>query len=343
METDIDLQSSMGNFGWEELIGGFVIPYIFRMEMKLCSLEIFTRHVARNFHRNLQDGDLHEFDELHTYQLTQIESYLMNEINHTHCDSLYDHIFRCGDPMVELTDIVKMTQFYHDIHQKLTHGKDYDLQNCGILSIQLRKVDGCKDPILLPYVRLDGNRMVSISRCTFYKETPIQIALLAGINLQYMKFMCKVLQMKITGIGLCMPFEEIQEKMDRKQMEVREYWPDEDLWKRFYPPMESASRSFDSCDDSSESSHHDDPDIPTSSSDAVPANQQQQTATMTSILSSQPASGHRVKKRVTFAIDENGNGPSPASPSKRLRSDKVTPKSVGKSKEKKKKKVSVLR
>lgn len=119
METNIDHQSDMGHFGWEELFGGIVIPYILRENKKFCSLEIFTKHVASDFHCNLNDDELHKFDDLQIHPLTPIESYLMNEINHMHCDSLYDHKFQGGDSLVELNDINQMIRFFARLSSKV--------------------------------------------------------------------------------------------------------------------------------------------------------------------------------------------------------------------------------
>lgn len=234
METDIDIQSDMGRFGWEELIGGVVIPYIVRGNKKFSSREIFTKHVARNFYNNLNDVDLLEFEGLQIHRLTQIESYLMNEINHLHCESLYDHSFKIDDPLLEIGDIGEMAQFFHDCHQKLNRGDEYDLKNGGILNIRIKK-NGRRYEFRVPYVRVDCILYVPINKCEFYKGTPKQSIKLTGINLQYMKFMHKVLQLRVDNIGPCMPFEEIRDALSSTaQIKVTEYWPKDDLSNRFY-------------------------------------------------------------------------------------------------------------
>lgn len=244
METDIDIQSDMGRFGWEELIGGLVIPYIVRGNRKFCSLEIFTKHVARNFYNNLNDVDLQKFDGLQIHHLTEIESYLMNEINHFHCDSLYDHNFEIDDPLLEIGDIGGMAQFFHDCHQKLNRGGDYDLKNGGILKIRIKN-NGRRNEFRVPYVRLNCILYVPINKCEFYKGTPKQSVELTGINLQYMKFMHKVLRMRVDNIGPCMPFEEIHDAFSSTdQIKVTEYWPKNDLLNRFYMSAEPTILTF---------------------------------------------------------------------------------------------------
>lgn len=234
METDIDIQSDMGRFGWEELIGGLVIPYIVRGNRKFSSLEIFTKHVARNFYNNLNDVDLLEFEGLQTHGLTQIESYLMNEINHLHCESLYDHSFKIDDPLLEIGDIGGMAQFFHDCHQKLNRGDEYDLKNCGILNIRIKK-NGRRYEVRVPYVRVNCILYVPINKCEFFKGTPKQSINMTGINLQYMKLMHKVLRLRVDNMGPCMPFEEVYDALGSTvQIKVNEYWPKDDLSNRFY-------------------------------------------------------------------------------------------------------------
>lgn len=238
METDIDLLSDMGRFGWEELIGGLVIPYIVRGNRKYCSLEIFTKHVARQFYSNLNDVDLQKFDGFQIHHLTEIESYLMNEINYLHCESLYDHKFKEGDPLLEIGDIGDMAQFFHDCHQKLNRGDEYDLKNGGILNIRIKK-SGRRREFQVPYVRLNSILYVPINKCEFYTGTPKKSVKLTGVNLQYMKFMHKVLRLEIDNIGSCMPFEEIHDAFaSTDQMKVTEYWPKHDLLNRFYVSAE---------------------------------------------------------------------------------------------------------
>lgn len=231
---DVDIESDMGHFGWEELISGTVIPFIVRENKKYCSLDIFTKHLVRDIHANLKDDDLKKFDDLQTYALTQIESYLLNEINHLHCDSLYRHNFKIGDFLVELNDINLMSQFFHDCRQKLTYGDEYDLRICGILRI--RRNSDSRD-FLVPYVRIDDAPYVLINKCKFYKTPPKKCVKLKGINLQYMKFVCKVLHMKIDDIGHCMPFNEIEKGFGPGRIDAREYWPNRNLSEQFYTPM----------------------------------------------------------------------------------------------------------
>lgn len=315
---DIDIESDMGHFGWEELIGGFVMPYIVRENKKYCSLDIFTKHGARYFHWNMNDDDLRTIDDLQTYPLTQIESYLMNEINHLHCDSLYDHNFKNGDTLLELNDIKQMIRYFYDCHQKLSYGDEYELHSGGILSIRIR-IDEIRKDFLVPYVQHNCIRYVPINKCEFYNGTPKQSIKLTGINLQYMKFMHKVLEMEIGNIGQCTSFEDIATEIGHKRMKVREYWPKKDLRSRFYTSMEPTIGTFDVSDESSTESQHEFEfgwEIPIISQQmpvtVVPAKQPTQ---QHQIITIEPPSDGTNQFTVephnqSTEIDENGNEPS---------------------------------
>lgn len=254
METniDIDSESDMGHFGWEELFGGFVIPYIIRREEKFSALQIFSKLVAHSTMCISNDADLLKFDDVQTWPLTQIESYLLNEINHMHCDGLYDHTFKSGDKLVELNVIRQMAKFIHDCQQKINFGIDYDLDVCGILCIRMEKDEWLKE-YLVPYVRLNCMRYVPFTNCEFYNGTPRASVTLTSVDLQYMKFMHKVLHLEVQDIAHCISFEEIVKDIGPNRVTVNEYWPENQL----DPSSATTIRTIDLSDESSSDNQND--------------------------------------------------------------------------------------
>lgn len=235
MDTDID--TDKGHFGWDELFAGIFIPYILRSKKKFSALQFFSKDVAHLTMCISNDADLLRFDDLQTCPLTLNESYLLNEINHMHCDGDYGHTFKCGDELLEFDVLRQMAKFFHDCQQKIIFGVNYDLKVCGILAIRLKKDDWHKE-YLVPYVRLNCIRYVPFANCEFYKGTPRTSVTLTNVNLQYMKFMCKVLRLGIEDIAHCISFEEILEDIGSKRVTVHEYWPEKFAWSQFHPSSE---------------------------------------------------------------------------------------------------------
>lgn len=169
----------------------------------------------------------------------------------------------------------------------------------------------------MPYVRLNGIFHVPTNECEFYNGTPKQSVKLKGFHLQYMKFMHKVLRLPIDNIGLCAPLKEIEEEIGKKRMKVYEYWPEKDLWDRFYPSIEPTIRTFDVSDESSDTSANgmsSSSEVPTTSQEQmpltfIPANQRPLTMTTIEPPSepNQRTTGRAKKKE---EVDENGNEPS---------------------------------
>lgn len=216
-----------GKFGWEEFKCGILMPYIIRDNEKLCSIDMFNAQVLCKRENRMVDQDLLHFEGLPLHPLKRDDTYLMNEINHIHCDSMFEHHYKTGDRMVEVSDVAKMCQFIYDVHHKLFDGVEYKLSNAGILSVC---VTNDKD-YRVPYVIIASEMIVPLSHCPFFSGVPKRNVQLTGIGLQYMKFMLKVLRLNDT-IGDCLPWNEIYKAVGR--MYVTEYWPDDDLLNQFY-------------------------------------------------------------------------------------------------------------
>lgn len=111
--------ASFGHFGCESVpsdTNTYVIPYIYRQNVKLVSLNIFRAFL---FHYNIKLEDLPKsFKSIDKLKMSKEEAKLINEINIVHNDSYYPHTFNVNEELVQVKDVQDIAQYLLLQHKK---------------------------------------------------------------------------------------------------------------------------------------------------------------------------------------------------------------------------------
>lgn len=176
--------SLRGHFGWATF-GKTHIPYILRQGEKYCAVRMVENKLLNKYLHHLHQ-DIYSCTCVRSYYITEIETRLLNEINHKHCDSQFGReMFTLKDLVVRLSDANKFFQFLDVCYKKLLMGNSGPSDKCGFIRINKESV--------VPYTVRDNQQFVPL----FYFEgetdnLKLKADYLSGWDLSYLKFCCKV-------------------------------------------------------------------------------------------------------------------------------------------------------
>ncbi|KAI5722252.1 hypothetical protein M8J76_005910 [Diaphorina citri] len=181
----IDEPSTKGKFSWT-VVGVSSVPVILRRDGKYISVRIMEMKVLST-HLNFLHPDIYLQARVPSYEMTEAEHRLLNEINVRHCESKFGReSFSSKDLVVKLKDAIDFFMFLDVCYHKLQNGSStFGNDKCGFIRIN-------KDSVI-PYTVKDGERYVPI----FYFEgetdkLKTKSVELTGWELAYLKFCCKV-------------------------------------------------------------------------------------------------------------------------------------------------------
>uniref|UniRef100_A0A8D8ZNG1 Uncharacterized protein n=1 Tax=Cacopsylla melanoneura TaxID=428564 RepID=A0A8D8ZNG1_9HEMI len=181
----VDEPSTKGKFSWT-VVGVSSVPVILRRDGKYISVRIMEMKVLST-HLNFLHPDIYLQARVPSYEMTEAECRLLNEINVRHCESKFGRdSFSSKDLVVKLKDAIDFFVFLDVCYHKLQNGAStFGNDKCGFIRIN-------KDSVI-PYTVKDGERYVPI----FYFEgetdkLKTKSAELSGWELAYLKFCCKV-------------------------------------------------------------------------------------------------------------------------------------------------------
>ncbi|KAL1453887.1 hypothetical protein WDU94_010190 [Cyamophila willieti] len=181
----VDEPSTKGKFSWT-VVGVSSVPVILRRDGKYISVRIMEMKVLST-HLNFLHPDIYLQARVPSYEMTEAECRLLNEINLRHCESKFGRdSFSSKDLVVKLKDAIDFFMFLDVCYHKLQNGAStFGNDKCGFIRIN-------KDSVI-PYTVKDGERYVPI----FYFEgetdkLKTKSVELTGWELAYLKFCCKV-------------------------------------------------------------------------------------------------------------------------------------------------------
>ncbi|XP_060874161.1 uncharacterized protein LOC132947917 [Metopolophium dirhodum] len=196
-EDCVYIESIKGVFAWMK-IGGFYIPYIFRIingkHLKFVSVRMAETQLLSQYINYLHADNMYKCTAIKSYFISDYEAKLLNEINQKHADCGYGkEIFVAGkDFIVTLEDVQEFNTFMDICYKKIVGNITPDNnEKCGFIYINSDSVV----PEVVPYCTIDGKKFVPI----FYFEgqTKHFMSLAVKIenwNLAYVKFCCNVVQ-----------------------------------------------------------------------------------------------------------------------------------------------------
>lgn len=220
-EVPIDDASRKGRWIWG-VIGSVSVPVLSRRDGRYISVRIMEERILSK-HLNYLHPDIYLQARVPSYEMTEAEIKLMNEINIRHVDYKYGrNSFSSLDLVVRFSDAVDFFTFLDVCFHKLQAGtSNYGSDKCGFIRIN--------EDSVIPYTCKDGEKYVPI----FYFEgetdkLKTKSVELSGWELSYLKFCCKVQGIKnelfnnetcaVTSLNDIKSYFSVTDKFE-------EYWP----------------------------------------------------------------------------------------------------------------------
>ena len=152
----LDQESAKGRFGWTD--SPVHIPYIYRRNLKFCSVRIFEQRVVKMYASILRQ-ELAGCVSIQSSYVSEIEARLLSEINQKHCDFLFGREgFTVRDLVIDLVDAQELLHFLQTCMEKLVRKSCNPEDRCGFFRIGGESV--------VPYTVIEGVKYVPL----FYFE-----------------------------------------------------------------------------------------------------------------------------------------------------------------------------
>lgn len=243
--NQLDSSSAKGIFGWESVNAGVVIPVIYRNGQKYAAYKILQWYIFPHFYSNDLHADLKMFEFMPKNKMTNLEAILFNEINHVHCDSKYNITFKENDLIVSVDDIRTMLDYLELIYKKLILGPGLNATNFGL--IQMQADDRKGNNLIMPYIKRNGTILIP---CGLLKGKPalknLNKVCMTGIEMQYLKFLYRVMKIKTKQSKMCVLWSDYVEKTSVK---YREFWPESRYYEYLLTTVDSVSSTVDDISD----------------------------------------------------------------------------------------------
>ncbi|XP_060873881.1 uncharacterized protein LOC132947612 [Metopolophium dirhodum] len=222
------IESIKGVFAWMK-IGGFYIPYIFRVingkHLKFVSVRMAETQLLGQYINYLHADNMNKCTSIKSYFISDYEAKLLNEINQTHTDCGYGkEIFVAGkDFIVTLEDVQEFNTFVDVCYKKLVSDiNPGHNEKCGFIRINSESV--------VPYCTKDGKKFVPIFYFEGKTECLRSLAVeLDNWNLAYVKFCCYIVQDIENEFLDSVSWEMINldqiKNFFSPETNIEEYWP----------------------------------------------------------------------------------------------------------------------
>lgn len=238
-------RSIKGQFAWQSLNNGIVIPVIYRNNELFTAYKLLESCIFPWSYSNQLHSDMTKFDFIPKYEMTVLEASLFREINHIHCDSKYNVSFIEKDFIVRANDVRQMLKYLELVYKKLAIGQKFQESHFGLIQFQMNE-NG--DKTIMPYVKRDAEQLIP---CDLFKRNELSSRLsvveLTNIELEYMQFLFRVTKIYMKASRQCVLLSEYLRKTN---VRYSEYWPHFNSYKHllineeYAPPVYSSSHSY---------------------------------------------------------------------------------------------------